>query len=574
MSRKGKSRKRRKSGKPAAANNADIQRNAEPNSVPGDKPDTKHGASHGGVVDNGSAERHGDVDTDQNHADKTDTCHNEEASVHDNDQLDADTDDEGIPEPHDEGVKESNNKVDIDTVSKTNGGAHSDDEKAGITDGAKTEKAGDSAEQNAASAAPVIEELNIKTAKPHKLPKWARISIIVAVVLAVVLAAVGVGVWSYERWGRITVSVNGVEQQVHSETTLGELMRNNDNFEAKPGRLLSLSGKVLKETGGKPVVYTLNGQKIKGDSSADKSDNAAAGEDENDDEADATEVPANLESIKLPANAKITVKSGKDVTEKHTAKRTMIPFNVVINGHGVIQKLRQVGKEGASEIWTGQTSGEKVDKNVVEKPQDLIVDTFSPKPANRKVIALTFDDGPSQYSGPILDILKQEGVKATFFDIGTGAAAYPQFEQRMVAEGHQVASHSNTHPDMKKLNPDQLRADITQGFANIKAASGVSTKMLRAPYGNFGADQWRYTNGLIDSNVIWTIDTKDWKMPGAPAISNAALSKAYNGAVILMHDGGGDRTEDIAALPGIIDGLKAQGYEFVTIDQLMAMNGQ
>ncbi|WEV69108.1 polysaccharide deacetylase family protein [Bifidobacterium sp. ESL0775] len=365
--------------------------------------------------------------------------------------------------------------------------------------------------------------------------------------VVVVVALAGVGAWGYGHFRHIPVSVNGADQQVGADTTLGKLMRDNNDFDAKPGKLLSVSGKVLKAAGGDPVAYTLNGQKI------------AAGD---------------ADSVKLSENAKITVKNGKDVTEKHDVQGTPVPFNVVINGHGVIQKLRQVGKDGSNEVWTGKISGEKVDKGEVKKPQDLIVDTFSPQPQGKKVIALTFDDGPSQYSGPILDILKNEGVKATFFDVGEHAVAEPQMEQRMLAEGHQVASHSNTHPDMWKLNEQQLQSEISQGLDNLKKASNTTTKMLRAPYGNFGADQWRYSNGLVDYNVIWTIDTKDWKLPGAPAISNEALSKAYNGAVVLMHDGGGDRTEDIAALPGIIDGLKAQGFEFVTIDQLIAMNGQ
>ncbi|WEV42249.1 polysaccharide deacetylase family protein [Bifidobacterium sp. ESL0682] len=410
-----------------------------------------------------------------------------------------------------------------------------------------------------------IEELTIEPRKPRKLPRWTFHSIIA--VLVVALVAAGVGVWGYSHWRHIAVSVNGTEQQVRADTTLGKLAKDNRDFGAKPGRLISVSGKVLKSTGGEPVVYRVNGKKI---ASVDATKHKTSKENSK----EATGVPANLNSVKLPENARISVKSGKDVVEKHDIQRTVVPFNVIINGHGVIQKLRQAGKDGSSEVWTGKISGERVNKGVVTQPQDVIVDTFSPKPASCKVVALTFDDGPSQYSGPILDILKEKGAKATFFDIGTGSAEYPQMEQRMVAEGHQVASHSNTHPDMKKLNAEQLRTDISQGLANIKTASGVTTKMLRAPYGNFGVDQWRYTSDLIDSNVIWTVDTQDWKKLGAPEISDAALSKAYNGAVILMHDGGGDRSQDIAALPGIIDGLRGQGYEFVTIDQLIAMNGK
>ncbi|WEV64340.1 polysaccharide deacetylase family protein [Bifidobacterium sp. ESL0732] len=422
--------------------------------------------------------------------------------------------------------------------------------------------------EGSSSDEPPIEEQAIDDIKSHKMPKWACVSLIVVLVLAVVLALTGAGVWGYNHFRRITITVNGAEQQVRVDTTLGKLAADNDNFGAKPGMLLSISGKILKGAGGGPVTYTLDGRKIKTDGSvkdAAKDDNS---------QTQSVNVPSALDEVRIPENAKITVKDGKDVTEKHDIQRTMIPFGVSVNGHGVIQKLTQKGEQGSKEVWVGKISGEKVDKGVVKEPKNVVVDSFSPKPASRKVVALTFDDGPSQYSGPILDILKEKGAKATFFDVGNGAGAWPQFEQRMVAEGHQVASHSFSHPDMYKLNPDQLRQNITQGFASIKSASGVETKMLRAPYGDFGPDQWLQTSDLIDYNVIWTIDTKDWKKPGAPAISSAALTMAYNGAVILMHDGGGDRTQDIAALPGIIDGLKGQGYELVTIDELMAMDGK
>jgi peptidoglycan-N-acetylglucosamine deacetylase len=394
---------------------------------------------------------------------------------------------------------------------------------------------------------PVVEELSIQSSKARRLARLSRIALIGAAVLVVVAVIVGVGVWGYGRFRQISVSVNGTEKQVSANTTLGKLLTDNGDFKAKPGRLLSVSGKVLKSTGGEAVACKINGQKVAADS--------------------------NVNKVKLSENDKITVENGSDLTEDHDVTSSPIPFNVVMNGHGVIQKLKQRGVDGVSEAWKGKISGEQVNKGVIKNPQDLVVDTFSPRPEGRNVIALTFDDGPSQYSAQILDILKGKGVKATFFDVGQHSAAEPQMEQRMVAEGHQVASHSNTHADMFKLNPQQLQGEISQSLDNIKKASGVTTKMMRAPYGNFGADQWRYAGDLIDCNVIWSIDTLDWKLPGAQAISDAVLSKAYNGAVVLMHDGGGDRTQDVEALPGIIDGLKAQGYEFVTIDELMAMNG-
>ncbi len=110
--------------------------------------------------------------------------------------------------------------------------------------------------------------------------------------------------------------------------------------------------------------------------------------------------------------------------------------------------------------------------------------------------------------------------------MGEECLSFPDAEKRMLEEGHQVASHSNTHPDMPTLSRDALRAEIIAGFSNMKKASGHVTKVLRAPYGAFGKKQWQETSDLIDMNVLWDIDTLDWKRPGAKAIHDAVMTGA------------------------------------------------
>ena len=131
---------------------------------------------------------------------------------------------------------------------------------------------------------------------------------------------------------------------------------------------------------------------------------------------------------------------------------------------GSIQILKQAGKDGVHEYWVGKRSGKHVDKGVTVEPQDTIVVPLNPRPEGKKVIALTFDDGPSKYSGPILDILKEKGVEGHVLRRGRGVPVVPGREKRMLEEGHQVASHSNTHPDMPTLSRDALRAEIIAGF--------------------------------------------------------------------------------------------------------------
>ncbi|MCI1219778.1 MAG: polysaccharide deacetylase family protein [Bifidobacterium sp.] len=391
----------------------------------------------------------------------------------------------------------------------------------------------------------------IANAGDHGDPNPRRRRFTRLLALLALLAAAGAvagGLWSYgmweNHWRRIPISVDGNARQVRVDTTLGRLMADNHDFGRKPGRLMAITGEVESKHGGEPIRYSINGRNV----------------------------PASaIERTALPQDADIRLQSGKDKMEPYDKQDAAIPYQVKFTGRGAIQELQQSGQNGVREVWTGRVSGKKLNKGVIKQPRDLIVQAISPKPAGRKVIALTFDDGPSAYSAPILDILRSKGVKATFFDIGQSALQYPQVEQRMAAEGHQVASHSNTHPDMTKLSRDAERADIAAGLANLQKASGTQTKVFRPPYGAFGPQQWRNAADLIDCTVLWSIDTEDWRRPGAQAIHDAVIKNAYNGAIVLMHDGGGNRSQDIAALPGIIDDLKTDGFEFVTIDQLRAM---
>ena len=99
-------------------------------------------------------------------------------------------------------------------------------------------------------------------------------------------------------------------------------------------------------------------------------------------------------------------------------------------------------------------------------------------------------------------------------------------------------------------------------------------ELPRAPYGAFTEVEWARAGDVVAANVLWNIDTRDWERPGPEAITRAVLDNAYNGAIVLMHDGGGNREQDIEALPGIIDGLRERGYTLVTVGELMKLDGR
>lgn len=324
------------------------------------------------------------------------------------------------------------------------------------------------------------------------------------------------------------------------------LLRNYDNFGAHSGNLVAVNGSIIQRYRGNPVQVRVN------DTAVDN---------------------ARLNNTRVTDGSTITVSNGSDVTEPHTTKTVTIAHGTDVHDlGGVIQYVSRRGSDGLKEEWTGHLSGQTVTHHIIKQPINTQVTALTPRPAGKKVIALTFDDGPSQYSDAILDILKQQHVKATFFDLGAQSVQYAKVEQRMVKEGHQVASHTTTHQYLPGLSTTELRNEITRSFTALNRTSGVKTRVMRAPYGAFTAQDWQRSGDLIDMNVLWDIDTLDWKMPGADAIRKTLVSNAHNGAIALMHDGGGDRSQDIAALPGIISDLKKQGYQFVTVDQLIAMS--
>lgn len=390
---------------------------------------------------------------------------------------------------------------------------------------------------------------------------WPRV--LASMLALILLASGGAGCWWMWRtyWRTVPVMFNGTEVAVRVGQSLGSIIDEHDGFGAKPGRLMSLTGKVVDKRGGEAVSATLDGR----DTAIDALRALRAGDlDRGTDGAGSTD----------SGTHRVTLASGKDVTEGHTVEHEAIPHGsegTDIATGGTIQ-LRWPGKDGQRKVWVGKASGEKVDKGVIEQPTDSRTTALSPKPpADRKVIALTFDDGPSQYTPQMLDILKAKGAHATFFDVGTQSKGRGDIERRIVAEGHQLASHSNTHPNMPTLSTDALRAELKAGFDQL-AANGTNTRMLRSPYGAFTNADWDRAGDLISANVLWDIDTLDWKRPGAQAIADTVLSQAHNGAIVLMHTGGGDRSQTVEALPLIIDGLKARGYEFVTVGELMALD--
>jgi len=195
--------------------------------------------------------------------------------------------------------------------------------------------------------------------------------------------------------------------------------------------------------------------------------------------------------------------------------------------------------------------------------------TTMPFPPAPHIAALTFDDGPNPTWTPqILDILDRYDVPATFFVVGIEAQAHPDLVRAEVARGHHVADHSWNHPNFNYLTPDQQNTQIrwTADLLDNIVGPG-SVRCFRPPYGNYSGTTVNLAADRGLATILWSRDGRDWAMPGVDAIVNGNLDTRYDGgrAVLLLHDGGQDRSQTVAALPRLIDALRGQGYVFVQL---------
>jgi peptidoglycan-N-acetylglucosamine deacetylase len=194
--------------------------------------------------------------------------------------------------------------------------------------------------------------------------------------------------------------------------------------------------------------------------------------------------------------------------------------------------------------------------------------TVNPK---QKVVALTFDDGPYlQWTEQILDILKKEKIKATFFVIGNNLKAYPQIAKKVVAEGHAIGNHT-WHHWYHKMSPEVAAKEIENTTKLIYDVTGVKTSLFRPPGGFLNNGVANYAKQKKYLVAMWAADSKDYSRPGVDKMVNNVMKEVRNGGMILMHDGGGDRSQTVKAVPILISKLKKQGYKFVTVGELLTM---
>ena len=230
------------------------------------------------------------------------------------------------------------------------------------------------------------------------------------------------------------------------------------------------------------------------------------------------------------------------------------------------------------------TLDEAVTTTVVSVEVQTIIPIPDPKPKtqltggrifwlgseDKNQVALTFDDGPNpEYTPQILAVLDKYHVKVTFFMVGEIAQRYPKVVRKVTEQGHEVADHTMTHPEAPKADSQMLRQEVRGSAQLLEQISGKKIHYLRPPYGYFDA---AYFQACRDNNmdvVLWSIVPRDWEQPPAEVIVQRVAAEIRPGAIVLLHDGGGDRRQTVKALPLLIEAIQAKGLQAVTLSQLL-----
>ena len=384
-------------------------------------------------------------------------------------------------------------------------------------------------------------------ARTSRKPNFKAIGIAVAVILVIV----GIVVY-LTNFTKIDIVVNGKTVSVVRSMTYNGLV-DEGYVMPDPGNLVAVDGSLLAEGEGQIVKMLDNGEVV--------------------------EDPG----ARVSEDSVITQEHGGDIEEESTEEEQTEPKTYVVGDgnpdnfnfyNGSLHAVVNQGSDGVGIYKTGTVSGITVltEETVPMVPKQM--DNIDPEIASTedKVIALTFDDGPvSDYTYQMLDVLGQYDVKATFFMLGSQVEEYPEIAKAVADAGHQVASHSYSHDSedyLNKLDDDAVRYQLQTARDLIAKATGVETTTVRPPGGNLSYQNIMAADGIADCFAGWDIDSRDWELPGVDAIVASVTGNARNGSIVLMHDGGGDRSETVEAVSRIIPELQAQGYRFVTIDEL------
>ncbi len=371
---------------------------------------------------------------------------------------------------------------------------------------------------------------------------------LIAVCIVAVLAVVGIfGVTNWMSNKAVQITLNGDSVTVSgSERSIGGLL-DAGRVSVTAGNFVAVDGSTIRQGEGTRCTAKVNGNET-------------------------TDMGTHLNG-----GDKVEISNGTDVSEPYTDSDSQtLAHSVEIKGTGAVHLYSTDAQDGEQVTRTGKDSG--ISTQVVTKePVNTVVQYYNVNTGGDKVIALTFDDGPwDSQTDEILDILKENDAKATFFTVGQCISSHETQVKRAADMGCEIGTHTWDHAEgsgqgvsLIKMSSQERKDEVTKGLDAIEKATGAkASTIFRCPGGNYDQSVASDLEGLVTAEIGWNIDTTDWKKPGASVIAQR-IESASPGNIILMHDGGGDRSQTIEGLREALPKLKAQGYSFVTVQELI-----
>lgn len=372
----------------------------------------------------------------------------------------------------------------------------------------------------------------------HKDPRRTYALVIVGCAFLLFLASI---IWYANR--SVDITLNGETASVRIHSTIEGIIESQE-LDLKPGNLLAVDDSVLEKGAGTACTVTLNDKKIEN---------------------------SQLGTVEVTGGEELTIADGEDLYEEHDIQATTIEPTLTVSGSGPVGYVKTWGIPGRSEIWTGKTTGKTQDRGVVQETVNCEVVRTSVSPSGKKkLIALTFDEGPSPRTEELLSILKEKGAQATFFVSGDKVSSNVAAVKAIVDSGNELGTNAYSDTDLTALSGEDLRSQLTSSFDAVKQATGASVSLLRAPYGQFSDENWAQAMDLVSAVISWDVDSGDWLLNGAQSVVDNVTGSAGNGSIVLLTDNDATADQTVEALPAIIDALQAEGYEFVTLSDLVA----